>query len=131
MFLDALKLPYKFREIRRRYGRRPFAILDVGAGNHSASITKRWFPNCYYAGIDRERHYHNDEADLALMDEFFEIDLTSLEFGDIPDERYDVILMAHVIEHLVNGDDVVRALVRKLRPGGFMYLEFPGEQSLT
>jgi SAM-dependent methyltransferase len=128
--LDLVRMPYRFREIRRRFGRRPFRLLDVGAGNHSASLAKRWFPNCHYAGIDRERGYNNDAADFAAMDEFFELDLTRLEFGVIPDARYDVLLLAHVIEHLANGDEVLRALVPKLRPGGFVYVEFPGPQSL-
>lgn len=127
---DVVRIPYRFREIRRRYGRRPFRLLDVGAGNHSASIAKRWFPNCHYAGIDRDRNYHNDAADFAAMDEFFELDLTRLEFGAIPDAGYDVLLMAHVIEHLPNGDAVLRALVPKLRPGGILYVEFPGPRSL-
>lgn len=128
--LDFLRRPYRFRDIHRRHGQRAFRLLDVGAGNHSASVAKRWFPNCHYAGIDRDRHYHNDERDFAAMDEFFELDLTRLELGAIPDASYDVLLLAHVIEHLANGDEVLRALVPKLRPGGFVYVEFPGPRSL-
>lgn len=128
---DVVRIPYRFREIRRRYGRRPFRLLDVGAGNHSASLAKRWFPNCHYAGVDRDRNYNNDAADLAAMDEFFELDLTRLEFGAIPDAGYDVLLLAHVIEHLANGDEVLRALAPKLKPGGFLYVEFPGPRSLA
>ena len=130
MLPRAIKMPFRLKEIRRRFGTRPFALLDVGAGNHSASIVKSWFPNCHYAGIDIERTYNNDGADFAAMDEFFELDLTRLEFGTIPDARYDVILMAHVIEHLANGDEVLRGLVQKLKPGGVMLVEFPGERSL-
>ncbi|MBI5711620.1 MAG: class I SAM-dependent methyltransferase [Candidatus Eisenbacteria bacterium] len=125
-----LRLPFKFKEVWRRFGDRPFALLDVGAGNHSASLTKRWFPNCHYAGIDRDRSYNNDGADFAAMDEFFELDLTDLRFEAIPGARYDVILMAHVIEHLPNGDEVIRGLVPKLRPGGVICIEFPGRRSL-
>lgn len=126
----SLRMPYKFREIRRRHGARPFDLLDVGAGNHSATQAKRWFPNCRYTGLDRERGYHNDDADFARMDRFVELDLTTLDFAVLPDSGYDVILIAHVIEHLPNGDDVLRGLAPKLRPGGMLYVEFPGEQSL-
>jgi SAM-dependent methyltransferase len=129
--LDVLRMPYRFRELRRRYGARPFRLLDVGAGNHSASLAKRWFPPCYYAGIDRERGYNNDAADFAAMDEFFELDLTQLRFEAIPNRSYDVLMLAHVIEHLANGDQVLRGLVEKLRPGGIAYVEFPGPRSLT
>jgi SAM-dependent methyltransferase len=129
-FLDPFKRPHRFLELHRRYGDRPFRLLDVGAGNHSATSTKRWFPRCHYAGIDRDRNYNNDARDFAAMDEFFEMDLTRLEFGVIPDASYDVILLAHIIEHLENGDEVLRALTAKLKPGGLLVVEFPGPQSL-
>ncbi len=129
--LDALKRPHRFVELHRRFRTRPFRLLDVGAGNHSASVTRRWFPRCHYAGVDRDRNYNNDAADFAAMDEFFELDLTRLEFGAVPDAAYDAILLAHVIEHLPNGDAVLRALIPKLRPGGVMIVEFPGPRSLT
>jgi SAM-dependent methyltransferase len=128
--MTPFRMPFRFKEIWRRHGRDPFALLDVGAGNHSASQFKRWFPNACYAGIDLDRRYNNDECDFAAMDEFFEMDLTELRFEAVPDECYDVILMAHVIEHLTNGDDVIRGLVPKLKPGGIICIEFPGERSL-
>lgn len=122
--------PHRFLELHRRFGARPFRLLDIGAGNHSATSTKRWFPHCHYAGVDLDKNYNNDAADFAAMDEFFEMDLTRLEFGAIPDASYDAILMAHVIEHLQNGDEVMRALLPKLKPGGLIVVEFPGPQSL-
>src|SRR5262249_29874320 len=126
----SILLPHKFQEIRRRFGDRPFTLLDVGAGNHSAQLARQWFPHCRYSGIDRERGYSNDAADFAAMERFFELDLTTLRFDAIPDAAYDVILMAHVIEHLHNGDEVLRGLAPKLRPGGMIYVEFPGPRSL-
>lgn len=126
----SILLPHKFQEIRRRFGDQPFALLDVGAGNHSARTARQWFPRCRYTGIDRERGYDNDAADFAAMEQFFELDLTTLRFDAIPDAAYDVILMAHVIEHLHNGDRVLRGLAPKLKPGGLIYIEFPGPRSL-
>jgi len=129
--LGWVRMPYRFRRLRGRFGDRPFRLLDVGAGNHSASLAKRWFPNCRYSGIDRDKGYNNDAADFAAMTEFFELDLTALRFEAIPDGAYDVVMLAHVIEHLANGDQVLRALAPKLQPGGIMYVEFPGRRSLT
>jgi SAM-dependent methyltransferase len=123
-------IPFKFKELRRRFGDRPFTLLDVGAGNHSATVAKRWFPACRYYGVDRDRDYNNGPEDFAAMEGFYELDLTELRFEAIPDGAFDVIVMAHVVEHLRNGVDVVRALVPKLRPGGFIYLEFPSARSL-
>lgn len=64
------------------------------------------------------------------MEAFHEVDLTTLAFEPIPDGAFDVIMMAHVVEHLANGDAVVRALCPKLKPGGFFYVEFPSPRSL-
>ncbi len=123
-------MPYKLKCVRRRFGDRAFSMLDIGAGNHSATRTLGWLPNCRYTGLDRDRNYHNDPADFARMDAFHEIDLTSLAFDTLPDGAFDVVMMAHVVEHLGNGDEVVRALCPKLRPGGIFYLEFPAPRSL-
>lgn len=105
-------------------------ILDVGAGSHSASITKKWLPQCHYTGIDISKSYDNDEADFKAMDEFYEMDLTKLEFDKIPENTYDLIVMSHVIEHLYNGDKVMLALLSKLKKGGIIYIELPSEKSI-
>ena len=125
-----IRLPYKFLDVHKRFGDKPFSMLDIGAGNHSATLAKKWFPACHYTGVDRDRAYNNDPADFACMDAFVELDLTTLEFGAIPDAAFDVIVLAHVIEHLHNGDAVLRGLAPKLRPGGMIYVEFPGPRSL-
>lgn len=104
-------------------------MLDVGCGSHSATLTKQWFPRCAYSGIDRTRDFHNDERDHRAMTNFYEIDLTRLDFGMIPDDAFDVLMMAHVIEHLPNGDRVLAGLLPKIRKGGMAYVEFPSSRS--
>lgn len=125
-----LGLPSKFRFLDKIYGKNnSFKLLDIGAGNKSATNTKKWFPNCEYHGVDRDRTYNNNEEDFQLMEKFFEIDLTTLQFDNIPNGYYDAIMMAHVIEHLPNGDEVITHLIPKLRPGGHIYVEYPGYKS--
>lgn len=120
---------FKFSFLRRSFGRKPFRLLDVGAGNHSASRIKSIFPACEYYGLDMSRDYNNSEADFALMSGFYELDLTRLDYRSLPDNFFDGIWMAHVIEHLYNGDEVVPLLLSKLKPGGYFYIEYPGEKS--
>lgn len=105
-------------------------ILDIGSGSHSPVITKKWLPGCHYTGVDKDKKFNNDDADLKAMDEFIEMDLTKLQFDKIPDNNYDIIIMSHVIEHLYNGDSVVAGIVPKLKTGGIIYLEFPSERSI-
>ncbi len=122
-------VPTRFKELRKIYSGRKFSLLDVGAGSHSATITKQWFPLCDYYGIDKEKSYNNDASDFEAMTEFYELDLTVLDFTLIPENFFDVIIMSHVIEHLHNGDEVLRLLLNKLKSGGFIYVEFPSKRS--
>lgn len=116
--------------LRRSFGKRSFRLLDVGAGNHSASKTLKVFPGCEYYGLDLDRSYNNSPEDFELMKDFFELDLTLLDYDVLPDNFFDGIWMVHVIEHLHNGEDVLKALLPKLKTGGYMYIEYPGKRSL-
>lgn len=119
----------KFIYLKRVFGNKPFRLLDIGAGNHSATKAKIVFPNCEYHGVDREKDYNNTSDDFRQMDAFYEMDLTKLDFSSIPKNYFDALLMVHVIEHLFNGDEVIKGLLPKLKSGGYIYLEYPGEKS--
>ena len=119
----------KFIYLRKSFGNRPFKLLDVGVGNHSASKTVSLFPACEYYGVDLNKDYNNSEEDFKVMKSFYEMDLTQLDFHLIPDNFFDGIWIVHVIEHLHNGDKVIENLIEKLKPGGYMYIEYPGIKS--
>lgn len=119
----------KFLYLKKSFGKIPFNLLDVGAGNHSASKTTFFFPNCAYYGVDISKDYNNSREDFEAMKGFYEIDLTKLDFSTIPDHFFDAIWIVHVIEHLYNGDKVIEGLLQKLKPGGYMYVEYPGRKS--
>ena len=122
---------FKFKYLRRSFGNQPFKLLDIGAGNNSASKICSVFPACEYHGLDQDKTYNNSEADFKIMKAFYEVDLTKLDFSMIPDSYFDGIWMTHVIEHLPNGDEVVAGLIPKLKAGGFFYIEYPGKKSTT
>lgn len=119
----------KVRFLQKAVSNQPFRLLDVGAGNHSPSKTKRLFPACEYHGLDLNKDYSYDADDESALAGFYEMDLTALRFESIPDNYFDYITMAHIIEHLHNGDAVIRGLAQKLKPGGHIYIEFPGKRS--
>lgn len=119
----------KFNFLHRTFGESPFRLLDIGTGNHSATKTVSLFPRCEYYGLDISRDYNNDPADFASMKDFYEMDLTKLEFSALPDKFFHAMLVVHVIEHLHNGDEVLKGLVSKLVPGGSIYVEYPGARS--
>jgi SAM-dependent methyltransferase len=122
-------LPFRFNYFYSKYKNKSITILDVGCGNESPSVTKKYFPNCFYHGVDREI-YNNTPDDMSLIDKYYELDLELSYLDEIPDNYYDLIFMAHVIEHIDNGLDVVDRLSKKLKPGGHLYIEYPSLKSL-
>lgn len=105
-------------------------ILDIGSGSHSPTLTKNWKPGCVYTAVDVDKNYDNSEADIQAMDQFIQMDLTTLNFEKLPDNHFDIIIMSHVIEHLHNGDFVLKGLIPKLKTGGLIYIEFPSARSI-
>jgi 2-polyprenyl-3-methyl-5-hydroxy-6-metoxy-1,4-benzoquinol methylase len=121
----------KFYFMHKANGDRPFTLLDLGAGNGSPSRTMSIFPACTYHGVDLNYDYSYTEADVKALKRFFEMDLTKLGFNEIPDDHYDHINMAHIIEHLHNGEKVLEGIAPKLKKGGHIYIEYPGQKSTT
>lgn len=129
-YADYLNIPFGFLKMKSIVDmNRTLNILDVGCGNHSVRRFKKFF-NCNYYGVDISRNYNNNDYDIGLMSDFYEMDLTKLEFDSIPNDFFDVVYCSHNIEHLYNGDDVVRNLVNKVKAGGILYLEFPTIKSI-
>ncbi len=127
IFIKPVRLDY-LNFILRRKG---IKVLDVGCGDHSPSLTKSYFPDCLYYGVDRSRGHNLDEKDFECMEAFFEMDLTHPnELKKIPDNFFDCIIFNHVIEHLPNGKEVLAHLTPKLMPSGIIYVEFPGPLSI-
>jgi 2-polyprenyl-3-methyl-5-hydroxy-6-metoxy-1,4-benzoquinol methylase len=124
-------LPHKFIFLKKEFQNNSFSVLDIGAGNHSATHFKKNFPNCKYYGVDLDRNYNNIQADFDAMECFYELDLTTLNLEIIPNNFFDAIVMAHIIEHLHNGTEVLKILCQKLKPNGCIYIEYPGVKSLT
>lgn len=106
-------------------------ILDVGCGNHSPGKTKRYFPDCRYYGADRSKTYNLSEDDFALMENFYEADLSDISsLTGIPDNFFDCIILSHVIEHLSDAETSILSLLGKLKKSGIIYIETPSPRSL-
>ena len=106
-------------------------LLDVGCGNGSPTSTRRCLPGCEYHGIDHTRWARSEEDDRN-MDRFFDIDLERPQALDaVPDGAYDAVICSHVLEHLSNPEAVLREVLKKVKPGGVLYIEVPSRRSLT
>ncbi len=129
MNANLLLCPPRFKFALRRFGRAPLTILDVGCGNHSPSITRRWFPQAQYHGADIARH-NLDESDERNLDHFFALTPQGGGYDAIPDGVYDFVLLNHVIEHIADPAPVVKAACAKLKAGGLIWIAFPSLRSL-
>jgi 2-polyprenyl-3-methyl-5-hydroxy-6-metoxy-1,4-benzoquinol methylase len=66
------------------------------------------------------------------MEKFCQVDLENVRTLDVLENQgYDIVVMVHVIEHLSNGQDVIKALCEKVKVGGGIYIEFPSVESLA
>lgn len=122
--------PMKFRYVKKRLTSASPRILDIGCGNGSPSLTKKWFPRCHYSGADIQR-YNLSDADVAAMDEFYPVGADGSGYDTIPESSYDLVILNHVIEHMANPMPVLAKLCGKLREGGYFWIAFPSLRSLT
>jgi SAM-dependent methyltransferase len=124
------EVPHRFVATRARLEPHGAVVLDVGCGNHSPSLTKRYFPDCVYYGVDRE-DWNKDEADFQAMDRYILVDLdVAGSLDEVPNRAFDVIMCSHVLEHVKDPDRVAAELASKLRADGVMYVETPTAKSL-
>jgi len=124
--------PTRLKPIRKLAGGADkLDLLDIGCGNHSPTITKRWLKNCTYTGVDITEECNLDAEDRRIMDRFILVGADGTGYGEIPDRAFDVIILSHVIEHMRDPAPILATLCKKLRPGGYIYLSFPSLRSLS
>ena len=75
-----------------------------------------WFT---YTATDFDESSHRGTVRLDLQD------------IDLPSGSVDVLLTAHVLEHVPDTDRALAAIVRTLAPGGRMYLQVPVQEGAT
>lgn len=124
--------PQRFNYLNKWLSKPSVKILDVGCGNHSPSLTKDFFPNCKYYGIDKSKSYKLNKADFNSMEKFYHFDISNVSnFKAITNEYFDCIILSHIIEHIENGEEIILLLLKKLKKKGVIYIEFPSSHSVN
>jgi SAM-dependent methyltransferase len=104
-------------------------LLDVGCGNNSPYKVKTQRPDVHYIGLDVGDY---NQTTPMLADQYI---LTGPEDFALAIEKLagtvDAIISSHNIEHCIDPDRVMKAMIAALRSGGLMYLSFPSEASAT
>lgn len=118
---QGMELLREFEAVLGRRGR----YLDVGCGRGEWLCAARdagW----EYEGIDASVAYL--EWGRKHLD--IEARLGTVEEAKFPDEHFDAITLAGVVEHLYEPRVTLTELRRVLRPGGILWLDAPNEQGL-
>ncbi len=101
-------------------------LLDVGSGAaHLLKIAKKQ-KKCEVFGLDVVPHFVKKSKKLG-----FNVKLCNIEVERVPfDQKFDVIVMAEVIEHLYDPLGVLKKLAKSLKKGGIIVITTPNSFSL-
>jgi len=118
----AIKLVQEAAALAGRKGR----LLDIGSGRGEvlkAASAQGWD----VLGLEPSPTFAKAARAHAPGVEIREDELNR---ANLPAERFDVVILQAVLEHLHNPIDVIREVARVLAPGGVFYADVPNEVSL-
>lgn len=101
-----------------------YTVLDVGCGS-GVSLLEAKALGATAFGIEADPNVKIIATALGLN-----IHFGSLQDRPFPEQRFDLIVMNQVIEHLPDPDQALQTLSERLRPEGRMILVFPNIASL-
>ena len=127
---NKLFMPFRLKVLDKFIKGRDVAFLGVGCGATSPRITKRYYPQLRYHGIDL-LSVGTPELLGGTLEKFYQLNLVNDSLSSVPDCFFDIVEMSHVIEHLSNGMDVIRQVLPKVQSAGRVYIEFPSVKSLS
>jgi SAM-dependent methyltransferase len=122
--------PVRLRVISRlvKNNNERLRVLDIGCGNSSPIVTKKWLGDIEYHGLDIQEYSITNE-DKDVIDKFILVSPDDAEYESVPDQYYDVLIMNHVIEHMEFPYSRLKKLLSKVKEGGVVWVAFPSVKS--
>ena len=99
--------------------RKKHKLLEIGPGPGAfASIWFEQFPKTEYFALETDTSCHEvlQEMNITLLEEKEMIDYMA---------SFDIIIISHVLEHVINPVKFLESIITYLKKGGFMYIEVP------
>ncbi len=99
-------------------------MLDIGIGDgvYEKLMPKDLRDKAYITAVDiSEKQLRRSKS---VIDKGVAIDLDS---SDLPfaDNKFDLVIISELLEHVFNPDKVLRETIRVLKPGGYLLLTYP------
>jgi SAM-dependent methyltransferase len=104
----------------------PHLVLDVGClGFGQLRLTKE-------LALDNIKHFGVDYCEPDDIPKDFTFKKADLSKQPIPydDDRFDIVVASHIIEHIIDPISFFGECLRVCKPGGIVYLEAPSERSI-
>lgn len=106
------------------------SILDVGCGTGEAlRIVETMRPSAFLVGLDRSTAalQRASSCDPASQCTYVLSDAAEMPFGD---ETFDFVFMFGLLEHVPRHHEVLKAVAKVLRPGGYCFLTSSNNKSV-
>jgi SAM-dependent methyltransferase len=118
--LYAAQAHYRMRYLRDRIGDlHAMRILDIGAGQgHAFDSLRRGAGRGAYTAVEADPRMRREMQSRGVPH-------VAASLEDVPAGDFDLVILSHVIEHMRDPVDGVRCAVRKLKPGGAVFVEVP------
>jgi len=123
--LNWLKKSFCYEKAGRYIKKTNLDILDIGGGNVGAVRAKLHFPDCNYALVDIQDKNDHGAKNLNKIDQYFKINLQESGLILPEKQKFDLIVLSHIVEHLDNGLEVLYSASSYLKPGGVIIVEYP------
>lgn len=93
-----------------------YKILEIGPG--PGAFVKVWmdaFTKSNYSVVESDKGCYNDLKRLGVK----------IIENEIEREKYDFIIISHVLEHVTNPKDFLNPFIKQLKKGGHLFIEVP------
>lgn len=95
-------------------------LLDVGCGNGSfLKAFNNDYTNWEMTGLEL------DDKNKSIVESIKGVKKLHVGEVDTLDEKYDLIVLIHALEHITEPVEILQILKKKLKPGGFLFIEVP------
>lgn len=111
--------------IERIFPHKKKAVLDVGSGGGGLLVALKNIGYTNLSAVDPSVQCVNAIKEKGIN--AFESNLFDLRM----DEKFDLILLSHVMEHVVNLNNAIDRLKKVLNPSGMIYIEVPNALKYT